>query len=138
MGLRRRSATIAIDRRGRLCSWRPSGRPPSRAGKVTHYDLKGEANRPYSIVAGPDGNLWFTESDGNSIGRITPDGTKKRFILPTPDSEPYGITVGPDGNLWFTERFANRIGVINTAGKILARVRPADAERPAMGHRPRR
>jgi virginiamycin B lyase len=24
------------------------------------------------IVAGPDGNLWFTEGGGNKIGRITP------------------------------------------------------------------
>ena len=28
------------------------------------------------IAAGPDGNLWFTESDisNGAIGRITPDG----------------------------------------------------------------
>ena len=27
---------------------------------------------PFGITAGPDGNLWFTETLGNSIGRITP------------------------------------------------------------------
>src|SRR6187431_2493980 len=54
------------------------------AAAVKHYDLVGEDNRPYSIVAGPDGNLWFTESDGNAIGRITPDGKLKRYILNAP------------------------------------------------------
>ncbi len=29
-------------------------------------------NATCNIVAGPDGNLWFTEGGGNKIGRITP------------------------------------------------------------------
>src|SRR5262249_25240152 len=29
-------------------------------------------SNPTVIVAGPDGNLWFTETTGNRIGRITP------------------------------------------------------------------
>src|SRR5919204_3556093 len=82
-----------------------SGSAPSVS--VTEFPLPHPESRPYSIVAGPDGNLWFTESQGNAIGRITPSGDIHEFPLPTPDSGPYGITVGSDGNLWFTERFAN-------------------------------
>ena len=34
---------------------------------------------PEGITAGPDGNLWFTEINGNQIGRITPGGTVTEF-----------------------------------------------------------
>src|SRR5258708_3497920 len=57
---------------------------------------------PFGIVAGPDGNLWFTESSANQIGRVAPDGTIAEFPLPTKGGSPQGITLGPDGNLWFT------------------------------------
>ena len=34
-------------------------------------------------MAGPDGNLWFTEpNDGNSIGRITTSGKITEFPIP--------------------------------------------------------
>jgi len=74
--------------------WHSSGGAALAGGQVEHFDLRGAANRPYSIVDGPDGNLWFTKSDGNAIGPITPDGTLKRFLLPTEGSKLYGITVG--------------------------------------------
>ena len=34
---------------------------------------------PFSITAGPDGNLWFTEWGANRIGRITPSGVVTEF-----------------------------------------------------------
>ena len=53
------------------------------------------------LVAGPDGNLWFT--DGNAIGRITPSGAITMFSkgLP-PTSSPHDLVTGPGGDLWFT------------------------------------
>jgi streptogramin lyase len=63
------------------------------------------------ITAGPDGNLWFTESF-DRIGRITPTGVVTEFSAGiTPLSYPTGITAGPDGNLWFTEECG--IGRVN-------------------------
>src|SRR5437867_12950755 len=63
---------------------------------------------PTSIIAGRDGNLWFTERFGNKIGRIAPAGVITEFPLPpNPTCPPngsnstLGITTGPDGNLWF-------------------------------------
>jgi hypothetical protein len=58
---------------------------------------------PDGIAAGPDGALWFTEEDGNKIGRITTDGLITEYPLPTAKSFPVGITAGPDGALWFTD-----------------------------------
>ena len=68
----------------------------------------------WSITAGPDGNLWFTERDANKIGMINPTTHAiSEFPVPTANSWPIGITAGPDGNLWFTEAASSKIGEIN-------------------------
>jgi streptogramin lyase len=74
---------------------------------------------PTSIVAGPDGNLWFTEFRAGRIGRITPAGTITEFSTGiTANAGPADIVAGPDGNLWFTEELASRIGRITPAGAV--------------------
>ena len=97
---------------------------------VVEFPLQHPDSRPYTIVTGPDGNLWFTESDRGSIGRITPTGTNTEFDLPYADSGPYGITLGADGNLWFTERFANLIGKITPQGVITEYYVPTENAQP--------
>src|SRR5579885_57996 len=42
------------------------------AGTITEFPLPASSGIPQAVTAGPDGNLWFTEMDGNKIGRITP------------------------------------------------------------------
>ena len=79
------------------------------------------------ITGGPDGALWFAESAGNSIGRITTSGLIAEFPLPTPHSIPRLLTLGADGAMWFTER-ADRIGRITMSGAIAEFIVPtADA-----------
>ncbi len=93
---------------------------PSLLAQVVEFPIPTPASRPYTIVAGPDGNLWFTESMGNKIGRITPTGVVTEFPVPTAGSGPYGIATGPDGNVWFTERFGDKIGKLVVAtGQII-------------------
>ena len=88
------------------------------AWKSVAYAFPG-ASVLYDITSGPDGNIWFTDFYGASIGRIDMSGKVKRFPTPTTGSEPYAITAGPDGNLWFTEQGpANQVGRITTAGVI--------------------
>jgi streptogramin lyase len=75
---------------------------------------------PLSITVGADGNLWFTESMGDSIGRIDPSGNTTTFLLPGPYPPgiygPTWITSGPNGNLWFTDGTNNRIDSITPSG----------------------
>ena len=47
-------------------------------GVVTLFTDPGFANA-LGITAGPDGNLWFTDTDTDSIGRITPSGAVTMF-----------------------------------------------------------
>ena len=89
-------------------------------GAVTEFSKGVTANSaPQSITTGPDGNLWFTESASNKIGRITPAGVVTEFSNGlSAGANPWGITSGPDGNLWFTERSTSKIGRITPQGVI--------------------
>jgi streptogramin lyase len=91
--------------------------PGAFAQTFTEFTIPTAASSPVDIVAGPDGNLWFTESAGNKIGRITPAGVIAEFTTARGLSTPQGIVAGPDGNLWFTEQ-GGLIGKITTAGTI--------------------
>ena len=74
---------------------------------------------PAGIVAGPDGALWFTEYNGNQIGRITTAGVITEYSAGlTTSSGPEYIAAGPDGALWFTEELGNQIGRITIAGAV--------------------
>src|SRR6185369_2327826 len=67
------------------------------------------------ITAGPDGNIYFTESIRDRIGRI--DLTTFVITESSPmggSADPRGITAGPDGALWFAEGTDDRIGRITT------------------------
>ena len=93
------------------------GSSPVQA-QFTEYALPTADCQPWRITAGPDGALWFTESNGNNIGRITTSGSITEYPLPTPGSYPTEITAGPDGSLWFVENGNFRIGRITTSGAI--------------------
>jgi streptogramin lyase len=54
------------------------------------------------IVAGPDGNIWMTVSEGEKdVARITPAGAVEAFELEEINN-PIGIAPGPEGKLWVT------------------------------------
>ena len=85
-----------------------------------------------AIVAGPNGNMWFTESGGTSntgkIGEINPTTHAiTEFPAATASVQPFGIAVGPDGNIWYTEKDVggtnSRIGVMNPATGTTERLR---------------
>ena len=73
-------------------------------------------NRPQFLAAGPDGNVWVTESPGNIVASVTSAGVFTEYTVPTANSNPQQIISASDGNLWFTEFNANKLGRITTAG----------------------
>jgi streptogramin lyase len=105
----------------------------STSGTITEFNsgLNQDAEpidvaEPTSIVTGPDGNVWYTDSTffyegrNSAIGRITPSGTLTEFEMPEAVSTPLKLIVGPDGNLWFTDPsrgpFNSAIGRITPSG----------------------
>ena len=82
---------------------------------VTNYTDPSIAG-PIGITSGPDGALWFANSD-STIGRISTGGVVTNYTG-TGISVPRGITSGPDGALWFTNSGNNSIGRISTGGTV--------------------
>ncbi len=120
-GLRPRLAALVTACIVCLCLLALSSAPAwAKVGSIKGFPVPTPSSGPDGITAGPDGNLWFTESStlANKIGRITPKGTITEFSVPTPGGSPFGITAGPDGNLWFTESGTNKIGRISTSGSF--------------------
>jgi len=70
---------------------------------------------PYGICAGPDGNLWVTDNDGDSVYQLTPTGTSTPVVL-TDEPGVYGICAGPDGNLWIPGNQQQGIWRVTPAG----------------------
>jgi len=88
----------------------------------TKFPIPTSEADPDSITVGPDGALWFTESQPGKIGRITTSGSVTEYPLPTVNAFPSNITSGSDGALWFTFSGSGNdstvIGRITTAGNF--------------------
>ena len=82
------------------------------------------------VAAGPDGNIWFSDPNNNSIGRMTPGGQTQEFSLPTADAQPQQIISGPDGALWFIESGADQIGRVSTSGQVSEFAMPSSDDSP--------
>jgi streptogramin lyase len=81
-------------------------------GVISEFDLP-SGSYPNGIVAGPDGNMWFT--DGERIGYINQSGTIREYTGPT--ALALYLAVGMDGNLWYTTS-SGAIGMCTLSGTI--------------------
>ena len=78
------------------------------------------------LVAGSDGNVWFTLYDGDLIGRITPAGAVQKYALPSGSQIFYPAVLGADGDLWFIDS-GTRYGKISPQGIIAEYPFPASS-----------
>jgi streptogramin lyase len=62
------------------------------------FPLGTEIETNNKIVAGPDGNMWFT-LEGKRVGKITPAGIVQEFELAGIENT-VGIAVGSEGRIW--------------------------------------
>ncbi len=100
-------------------------------GRVQALALPNANSGPTTLAIAPDGHIWFTEGQGNRIGRMNPAGNGLvEFPLPHADSSPRIIALGADGNLWFSEHTGNRISRITPAGVITGFDIPTPASQP--------
>ena len=96
---------------------------------ASQFTIPTPNSRPISIVAGPDGALWFAEYGAAKIGRMTTGGQFSEYSL-APGAQPNAITTGVDGNLWFVEYGANKVGRITMAGIITEFAIPTPGSQP--------
>ena len=110
----RRWKTFALAAAATLAAAAPAQGAPT----TTEYSTGIPAGAgPNGVAAGPDGNVWFTESDASgAIGRIGTAGTITRYDVSS-HGVPDRITAGP-GGLWATLPANDRILRLSTVGTV--------------------
>ena len=83
---------------------------PAGAVTIDEYLTPTPESSPTDLAFDAKGNLWFTEINGNRIGRLDPSqaepGSSKGIVeysLPQKNSKPNNIIVAKNGMVWFTE-----------------------------------
>ena len=67
--------------------------------------------KPQRLEVDSDGIVWFTERQGNKIGRFDPKTeTFKEFPLPGPEASPYAIGISPDHMIWYSSHEQDTLG----------------------------
>ena len=96
-----------------------AGAANAAPGDVTEIGLAA-GSTPRDVAAGPDGNMWVTGGNSNTIAKVTMTGAVTAYALPLPAnvSNPWGISAGPDNNMWFTLRNGGKLGRMTTAGAV--------------------
>ncbi|HEX6121807.1 MAG TPA: hypothetical protein VFY89_01540 [Ktedonobacterales bacterium] len=76
-------------------------------GSITLFTMPAPWTDPFDIVAGGDGQLWFTtqNDDGSksAIGSITTSGTVRMYSGPASGLHVAMLAAAPDGSLWVGE-----------------------------------
>jgi streptogramin lyase len=75
-----------------------------------YFPLSGNPrNGPAALAVGPDGAVWFPETNIYSgtpthiLGRVVPGGAVTEYNVPVANISGSSITTGRDGALWFTD-----------------------------------
>jgi virginiamycin B lyase len=93
-----------------------------RGGSIKYHPLPGRGPRgPGSLIAGPDGAIWFLDGSAGTVGRMATDGTVTEFPFAARDvgplsTAPRQLAAGPNA-LWFAQPHTNSLGLITCQGR---------------------
>jgi virginiamycin B lyase len=92
-----------------------SGPLPTPTPVVPHvsaeFTVPTAASAPQGIALGFDGFIYFAETAGNNIGKMTTGGVFTETAVPTANAGAFGVAGMPDGSIWYTENTANKIAM---------------------------
>lgn len=97
----------------------------ARTSATTSLPLPPPTGSPHYVAIDRHGAVWFTDYNGNRIGRLATSGLFTEIAVPTSLAFPNGITTDAAGDVWFTEEVGNRIGRVNASLLHDSRVRSA-------------
>jgi len=87
----------------------PIGRV-SKEGVLTTFQPPTNG-KPQRLKIDSDGVVYFTERQGNKIGRLDPEAaTFKEFPLPGPEASPYAIGIDRDHMIWYSSHEQDTLG----------------------------
>jgi virginiamycin B lyase len=88
-------------------------------------------SHPHDPAVAPDGALWYTGQNANTLGRLDPaTGRFQEYPLPTPDSGPHGLVADRNGDIWYTGNRAGLVGRLDPrTGRVTEYRMPSPAAR---------
>ena len=87
--------------------------------QATFYPLATPNAGPESITPGPNGAMWFVETNANKIGEIAAgQTTPSEFAIKTANAGLGTIVSGSDNAVYFTETKADKLGRMLASGQI--------------------
>lgn len=81
------------------------------------WPLPAASADPEAIAAGPDANLWVTETAAGAVLRLAPSGHAVEFKTGA-GSAPVAIAAGPDGALWLADPGLGALARVTTNGAV--------------------
>jgi len=112
------------------------GAGAARGAVFKEFPVPTPASDPEGITWDYGGNIWFTEFEGNKIGRIDRDTQALTdFPVPTPSAGPASIIsvlTATSSEMWFTEFRGNRIASLSRAGVITEYRLPSSSSGPRV------
>jgi streptogramin lyase len=115
---------------------------PDIGASLQRYTIPTANAGATSLALGPDGNLWFTESNAHAIGVFNPQTHTFVANLPVPtdaahpNPQPQGIIQGPDSNMWFVNPNTNQFAIVSPAGvfaRFNTRTTPSSPQQMVVG-----
>ena len=99
--------------------------------QIEEWDVPTANSFPHDPAVAPDGSLWFTGMQSNTLGRLDPKtGKMREYPLTIPSSGPHGLVADLEGNIWFTANFKGYIGKLDPrTGKVKEYPMPDPAAR---------
>jgi len=68
--------------------------------RINEWDVPTPNSRPHDPAVGPDGSLWYTGMNSNTLGRLdAKTGKIKKYRVKIPDSGPHGLVADKEGNI---------------------------------------
>ena len=131
-----------------VCSFTRAAAWPTRGGDIcaTHVGTPGSTERlfntsgdgvdgiPAALAFGPDGALYVTDEGHRAILRVTPDGTRSRWVDAfdgEPLNGPNDLCFDADGSCFFTDPWGSSLA--NPVGAVYGRAAAGDVHRIDSG-----
>jgi virginiamycin B lyase len=90
-----------------------------RNGVIHKVPRGGETVEALGLAVASDGGVWVTDISGQSIRRLSLDGTRDSVRVPGPLAQLGRLAVAPDGAVWFADSWGNSISRLD-AGHLSA------------------
>ena len=90
------------------------GRLDPSTGEFKEYPVKVARSGPHGLVADKDGNIWFTASTKNFVGKVNPKtGEITQYAFPDPTADhPHTPVIDRNGDVLFTVMYGNMVGKV--------------------------